>query len=152
MRNVLLTVFGAMCLFSCKGKEEGQLPAPMDNPELETVSDVTCYELVQNKDTVKMQLKTNGINVDGNLEYLLNEKDKNIGKFSGIMKGDTLIADYTFMSEGKNSVREEIFLKRGDFLVKGNGEIVEKGNKQCYADHGAVTFDSGMQLSRVDCK
>ncbi len=36
--------------------------------------------------------------------------------------------------------------------AKGNGEIVEKGNKQCYADHGAVTFDSGVQLSRVDCK
>ncbi len=151
MKKVLLTALVASTILGCKGKEEQQ-PAPLDNPEIETIDESSCYELVQQRDTIKLHLKTRGINVDGQLAYNNYEKDDNVGRFSGVMKGDTLIADYTYMSEGKTSVREEIFLRRGDYLVKGTGEITEKGNKQCFLDHGAISFESGMHLARVDCK
>jgi hypothetical protein len=40
------------------------------------------------------------LSVVGNLCYRFFEKDKNDGTVIGKLQGDTLIADYTFMSEG----------------------------------------------------
>jgi len=58
-------------------------------------------------DTIRLNLTQQGTDVSGPLAYLLTEKDSNTGTLSGQMRGDTLIADYTFQSEGEESVRLE---------------------------------------------
>ena len=84
--------------------------------------------------------------------YNFFEKDKNSGTVSGMFKGDTLYADYTFQSEGTSSVRETVFIKKGNTLVEGFGEITEKDNKQIFKDKKALKFDESVVLNKVECE
>lgn len=155
MKNRILA-FAIVGVFftSCKEKTEEQVVTEkeMEQPEV-SVSAKDCYLHVKGKDTVKLSLITaNGNNVSGDLVYSFFEKDKNSGTISGMFKGDTLYADYTFQSEGTSSVRETVFIKKGNTLVEGFGEIDEKGNKQVFKDKKALKFDESLVLNKVECE
>lgn len=112
-----------------------------------------CYQYIQNRDTATLQLKITGDELTGELNYNLFEKDKNKGKIAGELKGDTIIAEYTFDSEGLRSVREVIFVKKADGkLYEGFGEVEEKGGKTVFKNRSALKFDQGMAFSKADCK
>lgn len=111
-----------------------------------------CYTYINNKDTVSMELKIAGEEYTGKLSYNFFEKDKNSGTFSGEMKGDTLIAEYIFDSEGLRSVREVVFLKKDEKLLEGYGESIEKGSKVVFRDRSKLNFGSAVVLSKAACK
>ena len=77
-----------------------------------------CYAFTKNGDSILMQLNLNGQHANGTLDYNLKEKDRNKGTFNGTMKDDTLIADYTFSSEGMQSVRQVAFVRNQNDLVE----------------------------------
>ncbi len=112
---------------------------------------IQCYAGVTGKDSVFLKLNKNNNNVSGNLEYKRFEKDQNKGTIEGMMRGDTLLANYTFMSEGVTSVREVIFLKKGNTLVEGFGEVEEKSGKMVFKNTGAIKFDESVLLKETDC-
>lgn len=155
MKNKILAFAIAVTFFaSCKEKTEEQVVTEqeMEQPEV-SVSAKDCYLYVKAKDTVRLTLITaNGNNVSGDLVYNFFEKDKNSGTVSGMFKGDTLYADYTFQSEGTSSVRETVFIKKGTTLIEGFGEITEKGNKQVFKDKKALKFDESVVLNKVECE
>lgn len=111
-----------------------------------------CYTYVNNKDTVSMELKIAGEEYTGKLSYSFFEKDRNSGTFSGEMKGDTLIAEYIFDSEGMRSVREVVFLKKEGKLLEGYGESIEKGGKMIFKDRSKLNFGTAVVLSGTACK
>ena len=110
-----------------------------------------CYAYKTNKDSVYMRLKDSAGLITGNLNYNFYEKDSNKGSIIGRMNGDTLIADYTFMSEGMESVRQVAFLKKGNNLVEGYAESVEKNGKMVFKRLDSLKFGN-LALSRVECK
>jgi hypothetical protein len=67
------------------------------------------------------------------------------------MKGDTLVADYTFMSEGVSSVREVVFLQKDGTLIEGYGDVVDANNKVSFKDKKKLKFDAKNTLTKVDC-
>ena len=87
------------------------------------------------KDSVLLELNFKGNAFTGNLEYHYLKKDQNIGTLMGSKTGDTLIAEYRFMSEGMESSREVAFLKSGTDLVEGYGDVEEKNNKVVFKNH-----------------
>ncbi|MBC7914165.1 MAG: hypothetical protein H7Y07_08580, partial [Pyrinomonadaceae bacterium] len=91
-----------------------------------------CYAYKNNKDSVYMHLKDSAGMISGNLSYNFYEKDSNKGTINGQMKGDTLVADYTFMSEGVVSVRQVAFLKKGTDFVEGYADVEEKNGKMVF--------------------
>ena len=109
-----------------------------------------CYQYVSNKDSVILKLKIAGEEITGDLKYNWFEKDRNTGTIAGEMKGDTLIAEYLFKSEGIPSVREIVFLKKGEQLFEGYGQSSEKGGKVTYNDRSKLKFDA-IVLSKVAC-
>lgn len=111
-----------------------------------------CYLGVPGKDSVFLQLHIGNNKVTGNLEYKRFEKDRNKGTIRGMFRGDTLVADYTFMSEGVMSVREVMFLKKGDVLMEGFGDVEEKNRKMVFKNTGDVNFDEFMLLRQNDCR
>ena len=143
-----------MAFASCTNKTEEKTVVTeeeMEKPETESVKE--CYQYAAKKDTVSITLITsNGNNVSGDLEYKWFEKDNNDGKISGMFKGDTLYADYTFQSEGMTSVREMVFLKKGNTLIEGFGDIEEKGDKQVFKDKKNLKFDANIVLEKAICK
>jgi hypothetical protein len=82
-----------------------------------------CYAYTENKDTIQLQITTLNDSVAGRLTYNLFEKDMNSGTLAGRMQGDTLFADYTFRSEGVESIREVAFFRTGENLIELFGEV-----------------------------
>ncbi|SRX55223.1 hypothetical protein [Aequorivita sp. CIP111184] len=85
--------------------------------------DVACYRYTSERDTVLLQMEKMDDEVVGTLSYNYFEKDNNNGTFEGKMIGDTLFANYTFGSEETISVRELMFIKKGNNIVEGFGEV-----------------------------
>ena len=149
MHKIILLSICLVGLVSCKKEtEEGKTPeVAADKPAVEE-----CYKGILKEDTIAMTLviKDNEI-TDGQLSYHLFEKDKNEGTLKGQVKGDTIFADYTFMSEGQQSVREVAFLKQGDAYIEGYGDVEEHNGKMIFKNAKKLKFDSKTILSKSEC-
>ena len=122
--------------------------------EEEAVSEtesLRCYAYINNNDTIWMHLNTEGETVNGKLAYKFFEKDKSQGTLEGEMQGDTLFANYRFMSEGMTSEREVAFLKQGDTFVEGYGDVEEQNGRMVLKNKGSLNFNSNTVLRKVAC-
>ncbi|WP_125719351.1 hypothetical protein [Flavobacterium ustbae] len=157
MKKVLIISAVIFALFvSCK-KETTTAPeiTPSAPKEAEIVepSGKQCYSYSGNDNFVDLSFNVNSHQeVNGTLSYNYTGKDKNEGILVGNMKGDTLIAEYTFTSEGISSVREVAFLNRDATFIEGYGETVEANDKITFKDKSKLKFDQKNVLTKVDCK
>lgn len=150
MRLMFLLLF-ALAFTACKQEqkhvvEESEFEIP---PALQTVHE--CFVMIRNNDTIAMSLVHQGDEVGGDLIYKLFEKDQNSGTLSGRFLGDTLIADYTFESEGTSSIREAIFLRKGSALIQGFGEMKAENGMEIFKDYRKVRFDGNIALMKTEC-
>ena len=148
---VILSVF-----ISCK--KETTLPPPQIEPNPPKEAEIVepagdqCYTSRLNGNIVALSFNVNSHQeVNGKLSYNITGKDKNEGTIIGNMKGDTLIADYTFMSEGVSSVREVVFLQKDGTLIEGYGDVVDANNKVTFKDKKKLKFDAKNTLTKSDC-
>lgn len=154
-KSVLAIAIALAFVVSCKkeSKEEVVVPTVQDEMPVEEPAIKECYSAIIKKDTISLKLTVKDSSLEeGQLHYNFFEKDKNHGTLAGTFKGDTLFADYTFMSEGKESVREVVFLKKGNIFIEGYGDVEEKGNKTVFKDKKKLFFDSKIVLSKSDCE
>ena len=144
-----IIVVGLICgTVSCNEQPAKTVP---DVPVTE-VSAVKCYRYVNNKDTVTLKTIEIGEHITGTLVYDFYEKDKNAGTIRGNLKNDLLVADYSFMSEGVNSVRQVAFKKiNGDF-IEGYGEPIERDGKTTFKNIDSLKFNNSVLLGKVDCE
>lgn len=112
----------------------------------------SCYSFNNGKDSIAMSIEIENNKAKGDLKFDYYEKDSNTGKFVGILNGDTLWANYTFISEGIESNREIVFLKQGDMWIQGYGEIMEKNNAFAFVNHEDIRFDNNFALEKVECQ
>lgn len=103
----------------------------------------------QNNTRIELTLQLNEKKASGTIEYALAKKDKNTGTFKGTFENNILIADYTFQSEGKKSVRQVAFQLHGEKLVEGYGEVTADGTK--FLDVSKIKFNSTMPLTKTNC-
>ncbi|MBZ4034598.1 hypothetical protein K6T82_07455 [Flavobacterium sp. 17A] len=154
----LTAVLALSILASCKKEttttEPVQItPSPPKEAEIVEPAGDQCYTWKSNGSIVEMSFNVNSHQeVNGKLSYNLVGKDKNEGTLIGNMKGDTLVADYTFSSEGVSSVREVVFLQKDGTFIEGYGDIVEANDKVSFKDKSKLKFDQKNTLVKVDCK
>lgn len=110
-----------------------------------------CYAYETATDTVRLSFTRAGEAVTGELDYRLREKDSNTGTLTGTMRGDTLLAEYTFGSEGIESVREVAFLFRDGRVVEGYGPVAQREGKVVFRDRRSLSFTPGFVLRPVTC-
>ena len=108
-----------------------------------------CFTYNNRGDTIHLALTSGAGEVKGTLVYALSEKDRNSGSLRGEWHGDTLLAAYTFDSEGSTSRREVAFLRRGQSLVEGYGSLTADG--RAFSSRDSLKFPGGMPLAAVDC-
>jgi hypothetical protein len=152
MRKLILGIIVLGAFVSCK--KEKAIPAPTVEKEMnmELPALQECYMGIIKNDTITMRLSIKGTQIaEGKLIYKFFEKDKNEGTFNGKISGDTLFADYTFSSEGKQSVREVAFLKKGNIYIEGYGDVEEKAGKMVFKDRKKLFFDSKTVLAKSVC-
>jgi hypothetical protein len=157
MKKLLsLTMLVLVVFVSCKKTDPATgviTPSAPKEAEIVEPAGNQCYSYSANNDMVELSYNVNSHQeVNGTLSYALSEKDKNEGILVGNMKGDTLIAEYTFTSEGVSSVREVAFLQKDGTLVEGYGETVEANDKITFKDKSKLKFDQKNVLTKVDCK
>lgn len=153
-----LSFFVLVCMIVCSScnntTEMKNVTDHKDSTEVmatNSMATTQCYIGVPGKDSVFLQLHIDNNTVTGDLEYKRFEKDRNKGVIKGMFRGDTLLADYTFISEGVMSVREVIFLKKEDGLIEGFGDVEEKNKRMVFKNTGEVKFDEAMLLKQSDC-
>ena len=110
-----------------------------------------CYAHISPADTVLLVLNVDNGKVTGNLIYKLSGKDSNRGSFTGTMSGDTLVADYTYMSEGIESVKQVAFLFEDTIAMPGYGNMVENDGKIIFQNPSDLSFDRAFVLLQSAC-
>lgn len=113
-----------------------------------------CFNYADDKgSSAKLLIYGTGANrVLGQLSYSVNGKDKNSGAFYGYMKGDTIIVDYKFLSEGVYSHREVAWIRKGDQLLEGYGAVKEVNGDVKFRDIRKLTFGKSIIFNKTDCK
>ena len=152
MRKFLFAAFVAVFI-ACNTQQETNNTALKDSSSSIPVQEpVTgCYSNMSDKDTVLLKLEEFPNVVTGNLTYKLFEKDANNGSIYGKLYGDTLIADYTFLSEGKKSVRQIAFLIKDNTAIEGYGEMMEQDGKMLFRNVKEINFSNGIILNKTPC-
>ncbi|RZK47829.1 MAG: hypothetical protein EOO87_21210, partial [Pedobacter sp.] len=127
---------------ACQNSNTDQSTTDTGSLETNIVSSTsqTCYKYAKNGDTATLTLMTSGNVTSGKLNYKLREKDSNTGTIKGEMRGDTLLAEYTFNSEGRESVRQVAFIKKGDQLLEGFGDVEQKDGKMVFKNTPKLTY------------
>ncbi|MFV8375434.1 hypothetical protein [Flavobacterium sp. LB1P71] len=151
---VLGIVFMSLLVSCKKEREKKEAPAELEKIVIEEPVSEECYRTILKKDTISMTLNIKGDQLtSGKLSYNFYEKDKSFGTLVGIIKGDTLFADYAFMSESIATVRQVAFLKKGNTYVEGFGDVVDDNKgKVTFKDAKQLKFDGNIVLSKVECK
>jgi len=149
--HCLYLCLGIFCLSSCGQRTSEQREIQEETSIQEIVSEKVCFAYDHNDDLMGLTLILNGIRVSGQLVYALSEKDRSSGKIDGSMFGDTLIADYTFVSEGRISIREVVFLNRDNTFVEGIGDMEERDSKMVFKNRSALKFQNHIVLRSVPC-
>lgn len=117
-----------------------------------TISGKHCYAFTGAKDTILMTVTVHDKHATGSLSYKLSEKDRNEGDFEGAMSGDTLFADYHFLSEGVLSEREIAFILSDSKAVEAYGALVVTNEGTRFSDRKALSVEHSFILSKENCK
>jgi hypothetical protein len=161
MKKFILTFVAASALLAACNNEEKTVATADSTVVIPTDTTVAktpepfrdgCYAYVKNRDTASLTLRLAGEEITGDLSYKLFEKDSNKGTIAGEIKGDTIIAEYDFNSEGTRSIREIVFLKKDGKLYEGFGEVETKGMKTVFKNRADLKFEESIVFDSTDCK
>lgn len=153
-----LSGFFLVALLATACADEGKAPGedsvqdtPREGEMTVQIPRSSCYMGVLKNDTFRLKVEKFPNVATGTLSYRFSEKDSNEGELDGVMRGDTLVADYSFLSEGKRSVRQVVFLVHENEAVEGYGDMEEKDGKMVFKSPGRLDFTSGVRLQKVSC-
>ena len=157
-KKILASIFVITLLACNNGQDKKAAVADSTNNTLNTdtvknaieIPGKLCFERMLKQDTIAIELFIRDTSVSGNLIYNLYEKDRNKGSFKGSIHNDIILADYTFASEGKSSVRQVIFKLKDSALTEGYGETLLKDNKFIFKDTSKVQYTQIFE--QVNCK
>jgi len=147
----LVLAASAICATGCQqhgeaaSSQSGDTVVTTDTVPVSTVAPAgpQCFTQVVGKDTARLSFEIAGDSVNGKLEYKRYEKDSNKGTIKGVMQGNILNVQYTFMSEGMESTNQAVFKVEGDKVFEGRAKDFDKEGRPVFgADLGKVEWDS----------
>ncbi len=148
MKKSILAIIPLLLILSCNPKNKEQTTDTVPLNTVEATDSVSGNYSYQNKDTVRLQISVSGEQAEGNLLISYFEKDRSQGSFSGKIENNILIADYTFQSEGVESVQQIAIKFEDGKAFLGYGEIEEDGNYVKFKDVSTLEFDMDFPLSK----
>ena len=155
--SFLILFLAAIIIASCNSAPKKTTETTTVEDTVKTVENIvmiptsSCYSSTTGKDTVTLKVEVFPNLVTGSLSYKFYEKDSNKGDFEGKLRGDTLFADYKFLSEGVQSTREVIFLINDSVAIEGYGNMEEKNGKMVFKNQREVDFAKGLSLKKNQC-
>jgi hypothetical protein len=146
----------ACLLLTCIGFESCKKDTTEKVVVVEKPISVQCYKAVYEKDTLNLKINTlKDGKLTGAMEMAIFNLPKKVGELTGEVRGDTLFASYTFTEGGtKNKTFKNpmAFLKRGNELILGNGEIETTMGASYFVKGKPIDFDQvKYKFTAVDC-
>ena len=130
MKHLILLFALGFFLVQCQTEQKKEAPEIDLNSQKVKVDETgdpivttSCYQLVNNRDSILIELTFEGKVVKGWARYNFFEKDGAIGKLLGTIEKDTLRLTYEFASEGTMNKRELYYLRNNNKLFEGAGEL-----------------------------
>jgi hypothetical protein len=151
MKLINIFLFLSM-LISCNSEEKKVEDKESKQSEPNASSLINCYQYTTGSDTIILKLIHVGKSITGALVYKLKEKDKNKGTIQGYMRDNVLIADYTFLSEGVQSVRQVAFKLEGNSFIEGYGDNISQNGKIIFKNLDSLSFSSSVKLREIACQ
>ena len=111
-----------------------------------------CYQMIISKDTADMNLTVANDSITGSLKYNRFEKDDNKGTVSLYWQSPYLIGWYSFLSEGKMSVRDIKFLVNKETLSEAYGEIASSADTFIYKYPDNLNYETKHPFNKIACK
>lgn len=150
MNKVQIT-FAVIILFlaSCAGNKEKDPQVADTNIAKETT--IHCFQKVAGQDTMLLTINKTGQKITGDLLYDFFEKDRSEGMLVGALNGDTIIAEYTYKAEGKESKRDVAFLMKEVDIVEGYGDVEEKNGAFRFKDKSKINFTDTVLYRNIPC-
>lgn len=149
--RVLLILFFSTLLLSCNSHDNRTVQTESKQSGKQP-SSINCYRYTSESDTITLKLIHEESSITGTLVYDLKEKDNNTGTIKGIMRDNVLVADYSFTSEGIQSVRQVAFKLEGNSFIEGYGDIFVKNEKVVFKNLDSLVFSSSIRLPEVTCQ
>lgn len=156
MKNLIITGFlgFALAISSCENKKENEISNENEMPEKDSVSVVqnqnNCYLYTNGKDSIQLQYSLHENEVEGWMVYNFFEKDGSFGEIDGLISGDTLKLEYEFMSEGMLSEQEVFFLKKGNQLFRGFGDMkMNLDSMMVYSQPKLIQFEDTTPMTEL---
>lgn len=132
---ILLVVLGGAIYFS-----KTHTPSTSTGTATTPDSIIGCYVAHLSKDVYSLSITSQqGELVRGTLAFNNYQKDSSHGTFVGSYKDGILLGDYSFSSEGMDSVMQVTFKKQGNGFVRGYGPVDSQGTH--FTDMSAITYD-----------
>ena len=150
MKTIHILILIAL-LTSCNTPEGNTEKKGLKQADTNT-SIINCYQYASTSDTINLKVIHVGPSITGTLVYNLREKDKNVGTIQGTMNGNVLLADYTFMSEGIQSIRQVAFKLEGNVFVEGYGDSFVKDGRVQFSNVSSLSFSPSIRLVETNCK
>lgn len=156
MKNLLFLPMTLLVLTACN--DQTQPPTPENTAKSDTteykvqIPNSGCYLYTSGKDTIAFKMEVFPNVVTGVLKYDFYEKDGSKGEIDGKLRGDTLVADYSFMAEGTRSIRQVIFLIQDSLVTEGYGDMEEKEGRMVFKNSNKVDFSKGLKLRKISCQ
>jgi hypothetical protein len=149
----LINIFISLALLaSCNSPENNTEKPGTGKADSKKPSLLNCYRYATESDTIILKAIHVGKSITGILVYKFKEKDKNQGTIQGAMRGNILLADYTFMSEGIQSVRQVAFKLEGNTFTEGYGDSYDRNGKMIFKNVDSLFFSSSIKLTEVACQ
>ncbi|SDM42986.1 hypothetical protein SAMN05421813_11217 [Daejeonella rubra] len=155
---------GSLMLVSCNQGTKDNAKQLADSLENEKNYGDKCYTAIYETDTATMKIRTDEkgkvtgdliINF-GELKPNTLEKILNQGQIAGNFRGDTLFVDYSYTSGTINKTvfkNPLAFLKKGDKLILGVGDIETYVGKSYFVTNKPINFEiARFQFEPVECK
>ena len=113
-----------------------------------------CYQSVIGQDSAFLTIKEIDGKVAGELSFNFFSKSKedNHGTFTGAFKGDTLFVDYSFILNKTTYLNPQVFLRKGDKLAQGSGELFTYLGKTSFKEGTKIDFESNFIFEPMECK
>ena len=137
-------LFACVGFQSCK-KNENEKVVKTNQIQTEKPVSIQCYKALYQQDTIDLKMNTlkNG-KITGDMVMKFFNMPVKVGKIAGEFHGDTLFASYTFIQGTNEKITFKnpmAFLKRGNELILGNGEIQTTMGASYFVKGSPIDFE-----------
>lgn len=152
MKNTLIIILTFLIMLGIgfwiwrQNKPEPVINDPIVNNDILAAG---CYVATIDQDVYTITILSHQSDVvTGMLQFKNFQKDSSSGSFVGIYQDGILLADYSFQSEGLDSVMQVIFKKVNDGFIRGYGEMTTDNH---FVDLNTVSYDESVVFIPSGC-